>query len=145
MRAPDGICLSSDTMDILYGMGTPKQFGHRKKVFLQFLTVVSLIAGHSTVQAAFQLPEGEKITNPIVIGRGIPQKEAYEPFDPRIGRNFNLKNLWMRADMRVRPEYRTNVCFGGGIGAAGQCNAPGLVANNLPGKANDQFVQHMTR
>lgn len=145
MRAPDGVCLSNDTMDKLHGMGIVKKSGHGKKVFLQFLTVVSLITGHSTVQAAFQLPEGEKITNPIVIGRGIPQKEAYEAFDPRIGRNFSLKNLWMRADMRVRPEYRTNVCFGGGIGAAGQCNAPGLAANNLPGKANDQFVQQMTR
>ena len=60
---------------------------------------------HTIAHAAYQLPEGEKITNPIVIGRGIPQKEAYEPFDPKTGRNFDLKNLWMRADLRVRPEY----------------------------------------
>ena len=86
-----------------------------------------------TVQAAFQLPEGEKITNPIVIGRGIPQKEAYEPFDPKIGRNFDIKNLWIRADIRVRPEYRSNVCFGGGIGAGGQCNAPSVAPNSLIG------------
>ena len=97
------------------------------------------------VQAAFQLPEGEKITNPIVIGRGIPQKEAYEPFDPKIGRNFDIRNLWIRADIRVRPEFRNNVCFGGGIGLAGQCNAPGLVPNNIQGQANDQYIQQMTR
>ncbi len=146
MRAPDGICLSNDTMDKLHGMGTVKKSGHGKKVFLQFLTVVSLIAGHSTAQAAFQLPEGEKITNPIVIGRGIPQKEAYEPFDPKIGRNFNLKNLWMRADLRVRPEFRNNVCFGGGIGAGGNCNTLTATAlSPITGTDNDQFVQQMTR
>ena len=98
-------------------------------------------------QGAFELPEGEKITNPIVIGRGIPQKEAYEPFDPKIGRNFDLKNLWIRADMRVRPEYRNHVCFGGGIGAGGNCNAFNNVGTltSFSGKANDQFVQQMTR
>jgi hypothetical protein len=81
-----------------------------------------------------------------VIGRGIPQKEAYEPFDPKTGRNFDLKNLWMRADLRVRPEFRNNVCFGGGIGAGGNCNT--LTASGLApitGAANDQFVQQMTR
>lgn len=96
-------------------------------------------------ESAFELPEGEKITNPIVIGRGIPQKEAYELFDPKIGRNFDLRNLWLRADLRVRPEYRNHVCFGGGIGASGQCNAPGIAPNNLPGQATDQFVQQMIR
>ncbi|MDF0651852.1 MAG: alginate export family protein [Nitrospira sp.] len=99
----------------------------------------------SPTEGAFELPEGEKITNPIVIGRGIPQKEAYELFDPQIGRNFDIRNLWLRADLRVRPEYRNNVCFGGGIGASGQCNAPGIAPNSLPGSATDQFVQQMIR
>ncbi len=119
---------------------------HYKTVILTALTaVVALLTFCGPTYSAFQLPEGEKITNPIVIGRGIPQKEAYEPFDPKIGRNFDLRNLWMRADLRVRPEYRNNVCFGGGIGAAGQCNAPSPTPNSLTGKANDQFVQQMTR
>jgi hypothetical protein len=146
MRALDGICLSNDIMDTLHGKGTPKKSGYAKNALVQVLTLVSLFAGHSTAQAAFQLPEGEKITNPIVIGRGIPQKEAYEPFDPKTGRNFDLKNLWMRADLRVRPEFRNNVCFGGGIGAGGNCNT--LTASGLApitGTANDQFVQQMTR
>jgi hypothetical protein len=47
--------------------------------------------------------------------------------------------------MRVRPEYRNNVCFGGGIGGAGECNAPLGSPNSLIGKANDQFVQQLTR
>ena len=76
-------------------------------VFLTAMTAaIGLFTFCGSAQSAFELPEGEKITNPIVIGRGIPQKEAYEPFDPKIGRNFDLKNLWMRADIRVRPEYR---------------------------------------
>ena len=98
-------------------------------------------------RAAYELPEGERITNVIVIGRGIPQKEQYELFDPKIGKNFDLKNFWMRADLRVRPEYRNHVCFGGGIGVSGNCNVmnAGATANSLAGKANDQFVQQMIR
>ncbi|MGE0643415.1 MAG: alginate export family protein [Nitrospira sp.] len=115
------------------------------KTFTNLSLIGCLLLIAATANAAFQLPEGEKITNPIVIGRGIPQKEAYELFDPKIGRNFDIRNLWIRADMRVRPEYRNNVCFGGGIGGAGECNAPLGSPNSLIGKANDQFVQQLTR
>ncbi len=115
------------------------------KMFKGLISIYCLLAFTSVANAAFELPEGEQITNPIVIGRGIPQKEAYELFDPRIGRNFDIRNLWIRADMRVRPEYRNNVCFGGGIGGAGECNAPLGSPNSLIGKANDQFVQQLTR
>ena len=52
------------------------------------------------------MPEGEKITNVPAIPRAIPQKEGYELYDPKIGKNFDLKNFWMRADLRVRPEMR---------------------------------------
>ncbi len=54
--------------------------------------------------AAYELPPGERITNLPPIPRGIPQKEAYEMYDPVIGRNFDIKNFWMRADLRIRPE-----------------------------------------
>jgi len=115
------------------------------KILNGLLSAGCLLTYTATANAAFQLPEGEKITNPIVIGRGIPQKEAYELFDPKIGRNFDIRNLWIRADLRVRPEYRNNVCFGGGIGGAGECNAPLASPNSLTGKANDQFIQQLTR
>ncbi|HQV12904.1 MAG TPA: hypothetical protein PKW52_16315, partial [Nitrospira sp.] len=62
--------------------------------------------------AGFELPPGERITNLPAIPRNMPQKEAYELYDPVIGRNFDIKNLWMRADLRVRPEMRNNACFG---------------------------------
>ena len=103
-------------------------------------------------QAAFELPEGEKITNVPAIPRAIPQKEAYELYDPRIGKNFDIKNFWLRADLRVRPETRNGVCFGGGNPAAGACN--NTVTTTLTGGGNrgaatkaasDQFIQQWTR
>lgn len=116
-----------------------------------FFSAAVMAAGMSFVtapaQAAFELPEGEKITNVAAIPRAIPQKEAYELYDPRIGKNFDLKNFWIRADLRVRPEMRNNVCFGSnGIGG-GSCNTPnpGTTPNGTPGKANDFYVQQMTR
>ena len=85
-----------------------------------------LVAGFAApAWAAFELPEGEKITNVPHIPRAIPQKEAYESYDPKIGKNFDIKNFWMRADLRVRPEMRKNTCFGINIGATGSCNVPG--------------------
>lgn len=128
-------------MDTLKAIPQPTVWGQWKTVFLTTMTAaVGLFAFCGPAQSAFELPEGEKITNPIVIGRGIPQKEACELFDPKIGRNFDLRNLWICADLRVRPEFRNHVCFGGGIGAGGECNNPGPIAGNFPGKANDQFV-----
>jgi hypothetical protein len=121
-----------------------------------FFSVAVMAAGMSFVsapaQAAFELPEGEKITNVPAIPRAIPQKEAYELYDPRIGKNFDIKNFWLRADLRVRPEWRNAVCFGGGNPASGACNpaasvnaAPGTRTANAGKAAADQFVQQMTR
>ena len=104
--------------------------------------------------AAYELPPGERITNLPAIPRNMPQKEAYESYDPVIGRNFDLKNFWMRADLRVRPEWRNGVCFGGGAPVGGACNAfnTGGAAANFPGMnanagrgANDFFVQQWVR
>jgi len=97
-------------------------------------------------QAAFELPEGEKITNLPAIPRAMPQKEAYELYDPKIGKNFDLKNFWLRADLRVRPEMRNMVCFGGNIATTGNCNVASGATNRIAGKAaNDFFVQQWVR
>jgi hypothetical protein len=111
--------------------------------FSAAVMAAGLSFGTAPAQAAFELPEGEKITNVPAIPRAIPQKEAYELYDPKIGKNFDIKNFWIRADLRVRPEMRNGVCFGGAAG--GTCNAaPGSLAN--AGKAqNDFYVQQMTR
>ncbi len=135
--------------------------------FATFFSAALMAAGLSLTgapaQAAFELPEGEKITNLPAIPRAIPQKEGYELYDPKIGKNFDLKNFWMRADLRVRPEMRNNVCFGsamaGGPGTPpaagsvnpgsgnGACNATNntTTPNGTAGKANDFFVQQWVR
>ncbi len=136
--------------------------------FATFFSAALMAAGLSLpgapAQAAFELPEGEKITNVPAIPRAIPQKEAYELYDPKIGKNFDLKNFWMRADLRVRPEMRNNVCFGSAMspGQAASSGASGTIAagngtgncnavnnttnpNGVAGKANDFFVQQWVR
>jgi hypothetical protein len=116
-----------------------------------FCSAVVMAAGMSFVtapaQAAFELPEGERITNLSPIARAIPQKEEYELYDPQIGKNFDLKKFWMRADLRVRPEMRNGVCFGSNIVGNGSCNTPnvGTTPNGTRGKSNDFYVQQMTR
>ena len=92
--------------------------GWKRWLSHSFAVAAMLVGGlaglPSPVLAGYELPPGERITNLPHIPRAIPQKEAYENYDPVIGRNFDLKNFWMRADLRVRPEYRNGVCFGGG-------------------------------
>ena len=116
-----------------------------------FVSAVVIAAGMSLVtapaHAAFELPDGEKITNVPAIPRAMPIKEAYELYDPKIGKNFDLKNFWLRADLRVRPEMRTNTCFGSTMAGAGNCNARNstTTSNGTKGQQNDQFTQQMTR
>lgn len=114
-----------------------------------FFSAAVMTAGLSftaaPAQAAFELPEGEKITNLPAIPRNIPQKEAYELYDPKIGKNFDLKNFWMRADLRVRPEWRNGVCFGGSpVNGFGACNT-GVNAKGTGPGANNSFVQQWVR
>jgi hypothetical protein len=99
-------------------------------------------------QAAFELPEGEKITNIGVVPRAIPKKEEYELYDPKIGKNFDLKKFWIRADLRVRLEMRNGGCFGSAlVGPVGNCNTftGQTSANGAPGKSNDTYVLQKTR
>ena len=104
----------------------------------------------SPVFAGYELPPGERITNLPAIPRNMPQKEAYENYDPVIGRNFDLKNFWIRGDMRVRPEWRNGVCFGGSPQTGfGGCNAsvnPTQAASKGAGiGANNSFIQQWAR
>lgn len=107
------------------------------------LLVAGLPVLATSAFAGYELPPGERITNLPPIPRAIPQKEAYENYDPIIGRNFDLKNFWLRADLRVRPEMRTNTCFGNNINGNGSCNS--ATGTGTRGKANDQFVQQWIR
>ena len=126
-----------------------RQTGWAGRSFLFSAAVMA--AGMSFVMApahaAYELPEGERITHVPVVPRAIPQKEEYELYDPKIGKNFDIKKFWMRADLRVRPEMRNQTCFGGAISNTGTCNlSPGQTsANGIAGKANDSYVLQKAR
>src|SRR5881628_3618502 len=117
--------------------------------FVATMLVAGLQFFFSPAWAGYELPPGERITNLPHIPRSMPNKESYENYDPVIGRNFDIKNFWMRADLRVRPEWRNAVCFGGGAPAAGVCNGfgtGGVGTNANAGQsANDFYVQQWVR
>ncbi len=62
---------------------------------------------------------------------------------------FDIRNFWMRADLRVRPEWRNGVCFGGGPPIGGACNSLNLsgsgTAAHTGSKASDFFIQQWAR
>jgi hypothetical protein len=125
----------------------------RLVLFLPLAAILWLSADHSAF-AGYELPPGERITNLPHIPRSMPQKEAYEIYDPVIGRNFDLKNFWMRADLRIRPEWRNASCFGGSAPVGGACNstaARGALSGATFGQANagksasDFYVQQWVR
>ncbi|MGC3976408.1 MAG: hypothetical protein QM771_18780 [Nitrospira sp.] len=62
---------------------------------------------------------------------------------------FDIRNFWMRADLRVRPEWRSGVCFGGGPPINGACNSLSLSGSGTSAhngsKASDFFVQQWAR
>ncbi len=121
----------------------------RLVLFLPLITL-GLVLRPAATPAGFDLPPGERITNLPALARAIPQLESYETYDPVIGRNFDLKNLWLRADLRVRPEFRNGVCFGGGAPAGGVCNTFNPTAGtanraNAGRGANDFYVQQWAR
>ena len=62
---------------------------------------------------------------------------------------FDIRNFWMRADLRVRPEWRNGVCFGGGPPIGGACNSLSLsgsgTAAHTGSKASDFFIQQWAR
>ncbi len=101
-------------------------------------------------QAAYELPEGERITHLPAVARSIPNKEEYELYDPKIGKNFDLSKFWIRGDLRVRPIMRNGVCFGSAFTPGttrGSCNSPnsGTTPNGTPGQANDFYAQQFIR
>jgi hypothetical protein len=101
-------------------------------------------------RAAYELPEGERITHLPAVARSIPNKEEYELYDPKIGKNFDLSKFWIRGDLRVRPIMRNGVCFGSAFTPGttrGSCNRPnsGTTPNGTPGQANDFYAQQFIR
>ena len=103
------------------------------------MTVVGMLLVTVSAHAAFELPEGERITHVGVVPRASPNKEEYELYDPKLGRNFDLSKFWIRGDLRVRPIWRNGVCFDSMIVGNGACNSPnpGGTANGREGTQDD--------
>jgi hypothetical protein len=89
--------------------------------------------------AAKTTPATDKNTNVPAVPRAIPNLIPYHKFDPPKAADFDLKNLTISGDMRVRPEFRSR----GGFGVTGAPNAQGKFTN-----ANNQslfFTQQLIR
>ena len=74
-----------------------------------------------------------------------PDGAVSSPF----GSSFDLQHVWMRADLRVRPEWRHGVCFGGGPPIAGACNSLDQFGSGTGAHsghpAGDFFIQQWAR
>lgn len=89
------------------------------------LPVASSFAYHETVNPA-QTPGTDKKPHIKPVPRGIPDRTPYAKFDPPKSSLFDINNLTITSDMRVRPELRNNALFGAD-------------------KANDFYVQQWAR
>ena len=81
-----------------------------------------------------------------------PVRLRFEPDDAvssPLGSSFDLQHVWMRADLRVRPEWRNGVCFGGGPPIAGACNSLDQFGSGTGAHsgrhAGDFFIQQCAR
>lgn len=83
------------------------------------------------------------------IPRSIPDMNTtYWNHDVLPSPVFDISKLTVSGDIRVRPEFRTNACFGGSLsGPGGQCTGPANLTPNRPqdSRANAMFVQQWVR
>lgn len=84
-------------------------------------------------------PATDKNTGVPAVPRAIPDLIPYHKFDPPTNKLFDLKNLTISGDIRIRPEVRNNNRFG--ISGSGTGGAPGGNQTNN----NDFFVQQWVR
>ena len=96
------------------------------------LTADQAFAGKAT-------PATDKNTNVPAVPRAIPNLIPYHKFDPPKAKDFDLKNLTISGDMRVRPEFRSK----GGFGVSGTLDANGEFTN--AGNQSSFFTQQLIR
>lgn len=109
------------------------------RTVLMWVLAVALLVALPITQALADPPVAQKVidhpTNIKPVPRGMPDLVPYWNFDPPKSPLFDLKNLTISGDMRVRPEYRTNANFG---------VSQGTVRGSVQG-ANDWYVQQWAR
>jgi hypothetical protein len=96
------------------------------------LTADPTFAGKAT-------PATDKNTNVPAVPRAIPNLIPYHKFDPPQAKDFDLKNLTISGDMRVRPEFRSK----GGFNVSRGTNADGKFTRQSNGSAF--FTQQLIR
>ncbi len=91
-----------------------------------------LLAGFMAVPAFAEktTPATGKNSAVPAVPRAIPDLLPYHKFDPPKSKLFDINNLTISGDLRVRPEFRTNTGFDGNTG---------------PGKNNTFLVQQWAR
>ncbi|MDT7043408.1 alginate export family protein [Candidatus Nitronereus thalassa] len=89
--------------------------------------------------AAKTTPATDKKTDVPAVPRAIPDLIPYHKFDPPTSKMFDINNLNITGDIRVRPEFRNNTAFGTGGSIAVGAN-PSSTSQN-----NDFFVQQWVR
>ncbi len=97
-------------------------------VLIVALTVMPVFAEKTT-------PATDKNTAVPAVPRAIPDVIPYHKFDPPTSKMFDIKNLTISGDIRVRPEFRNSARFG-------------LLSTDLEGprgKNNSFFVQQWAR
>jgi hypothetical protein len=88
-------------------------------------------------------PATDKNTNVPAVPRAIPNLIPYHNFDPPKAKDFDLKNLTISGDMRVRPEFRSK----GGFGVSRAPAAAGPNAGKFTNADNQStfFTQQLIR
>ena len=89
--------------------------------------------------AAKTTPATDKNSAVPVVPRAIPNLIPYHKFDPPTSKLFDINNLNITGDIRVRPEFRNNNAFGTG----GSLTAGASPSSTTP--SNDFFVQQWVR
>jgi Alginate export len=90
--------------------------------------------------AAKTTPATDKKTDVPAVPRAIPDLIPYHKFDPPTSKLFDINNLNITGDIRVRPEFRNNGRFGIGSQTIAAAGAPGTTV-----QSNDFFVQQWVR
>ncbi len=105
-------------------------------VLIVALTVMPVFAEKTT-------PATDKNTAVPAVPRAIPDLIPYHKFDPPTSKMFDIKNLTISGDIRVRPEFRNSSRFGLTTANLGTTGSTAELAKS--GKNNSFFVQQWAR
>ena len=88
-----------------------KRFNHGIKWTLAAILIAGVTA--APVMAEKTTPATGKNSAVPAVPRAIPDLLPYHKFDPPKSKLFDMSKLTISGDLRVRPEFRNNLTFGG--------------------------------